>query len=262
MSIPSPLPLDAFELAIQADPEVLGVFYFGSLGRGAAMHFSDIDIFAWVPEAIARAPRDKLVQLLGLFGEVHFVDVTCTKGWVGPAWTQIDIEFGQRADLQPDPRYAGAQVIKDTDGMLTQMAATCTPEHIVETVESASAVIREALGDLLFQARHNARGSIWSAMEQSASHSVHLYELLGRLRGRRTYGFRYVEELLTPEEQALLTAAWPREPTRAEVRRSARALWAWTRHVWREAEHTIGQPLDIVIDEEAMLAAIERMYTR
>jgi hypothetical protein len=35
MSLPSPLPLDDFERSIQADPEVLGVFYFGSLGRGA-----------------------------------------------------------------------------------------------------------------------------------------------------------------------------------------------------------------------------------
>jgi len=88
-----------------------------------------------------------------------------------------------------------------------------------------------------------------------------VYELLGRLRGRRTYGYRYVEELLTPEEQALLAATWPCEPTRAENRRAAQALWVWIQHVWREAERVIGQPLGLELDEQGMLAAIDRMYT-
>jgi hypothetical protein len=34
---------------------------------------------------------------------------------------------------------------------------------------------------------------------------------MGRLRGRRTYGFRYVETLLTPDEPASRAAAWPRD---------------------------------------------------
>src|SRR5262249_1938415 len=62
-------------------------------------------------------------------------------------------------------------------------------------------------------------------------------------------GFRYVEALLSPEEQVLLTAAWPASPTRDEVRRAARALWDWTRHVWREAERVLGRPLAIDLDE-------------
>jgi len=66
--------------------------------------------------------------------------------------------------------------------------------------------------------------------------------------------------VLTPEEQALLTAAWPREPLREENRRAARALWAWTKYVWREAERVIGQPLSIELNEEGMLAAIDQMY--
>ena len=75
-----------------------------------------------------------------------------------------------------------------------------------------------------------------------------------------SYGYRYVEELLRPEEQALLAASWTREPSGAENRRAARALWAWTKYVWREAERVIGQGLGIELDEEGMLAAIDRMY--
>ena len=100
------------------------------------------------------------------------------------------------------------------------------------------------------QARGNIVGSLTST-----------YELLGRLRGRRTYGFRSVEELLTPHEQSLLTAAWPGEPTRAENRRAARALWVWTRYVWQEAERVIGRPLGIELDESGLLTAIDHMYT-
>ena len=184
---------------------------------------------------------------------------------VGPAWTRVLTRTTRRCDhranLQPSYRYAGATVIKDTGGTLAQFVAACTPEQFVETVASATAVIHDALGEQLYLARHNARGSLWSAMGELPQYCAHTYELLGRLRGRRTYGFRYVEELLTPDEQALLTAAWPREPTREENRRAARALWAWTKHVWREAERVIGQPLDLEVDEAGMLTAIDRMYT-
>jgi hypothetical protein len=260
MPIPSPLPLDDFERTIQADPEVLGMFYFGSLGRGAATRFSDLDIFVWLPDDVALSANDKVLQLLGLFGPIHWLELEAGTGYVGPEWTQIDIEYGSREHLEPSPRYAGATVVKDRDGTLAQMVAACTPEQIAETVESAAAVIRNAIGDQIFHARHNARGSVWSATGGTSSECTFMYELLGRLRGRRTYGYRYVEELLTPEEQAMLTAAWPREPTREENRRAARALWTWTRHVWREAERVIGQPLGIELDEEGLLAAIDRMY--
>jgi hypothetical protein len=36
LTIPSPISLDIFERAIQVDREVLGMFYFGALGRRAA----------------------------------------------------------------------------------------------------------------------------------------------------------------------------------------------------------------------------------
>jgi hypothetical protein len=152
-------------------------------------------------------------------------------------------------------------VIKDTDGVLAALVAASTPEPLEETVASVAPIIREAIDDQLFLARHNARGSMWSARGNIVGHLTNTYELLGRLRGRRTYGYRYAEEMLTTEEQGLLAAAWPREPTREENRRAARALWTWTKLVWREVERAIGQPLGIELDEEGMLAAIDRFYT-
>jgi len=76
MPIPSPLPLDEFERAIQVDPDVLGVFYFGSLGRGAAGRFSDLDIFVWLPDDFRCAQARKMIHLLGLFGPIHWWKAT------------------------------------------------------------------------------------------------------------------------------------------------------------------------------------------
>jgi hypothetical protein len=262
MPIPSPIRLDDFERVIQADPEVLGMCYFGSLGRGTATRFSDLDILVWVPDNLARGARDKLLQLLLLFGETHWLDTgeNHVTGFVGSEWTQVDIELARQENLLPSARYVGARVIKDRDGALATMVAACEPERITETVESATDVIHGAISDLLFLARHNARGSIWSARGNIIYQCILTYELLGRLRGRRTYGYRYVEELLTPDEQALLTAVWPCALTCEENRRAARALWIWIRYVQREAEHTLGQPLDFILDEEGLLAAIDRLY--
>ncbi len=112
----------------------------------------------------------------------------------------------------------------------------------------------------MYSARNNARGALWEARGNIAYHGSLVYQLLGRLRGRRTYGFRYVETLLTPDEHALLAAARPGDLSREENRRAAQALWAWTKYVWREAERVIGAPLEVEVDEEGMLAAIDRMY--
>jgi hypothetical protein len=259
MTIPSPIPLDAFERAVQADTEVLGMFYFGSLGRSAATRHSDLDIFVVVPDSMTEPYQQKLVPLLQLFGEIHWLEPEGT-GFVGPNWTQIDIEFARRSELEPSYRYAGATVIKDSDGFMAAYAASCTPEEFVETPASAGAVIHDAIGDLLYQARNNARSSLWESRGTMTYQCSLLYQLLGRLRNRRTYGFRYVEALLTPHEQALLAATWPCDLSREENRRAAQALWAWTKYVRHEAERVIGQPLEVEIDEAGMLAAIDRMY--
>jgi hypothetical protein len=264
MPIPSPLPLEAFEHTIQADPDALGVFYFGSLGRGAATRHSDLDIFVVVPDSITAPYEEKLVPLLQLFGKIHWLEVPKGTGYVGPNWNQVDIEFARLSDLDHErsPRLAGGIVIKDTDdGFMAAFAASCTPEQFVETPASAGAVIHDAIGDLLYQARNNARGSLWESRGSIVYQCSNVYQLLGRLRGRRTYGNRYAEMLLTPDEQALMAAAWPRELSQTENRRAARALWEWTKYVWRAAERAIGAPLEVQVDEEGMLAAIDRMYS-
>ena len=261
MALPSPLPLDDFEHAIQAEPDVLGVFYFGSLGRGTATKGSDLDIYIWFSADDPARNDTKLRQLLGILGKIHWLKPEWGAGVFGPDWTQVDIEVTYGQVDEPCDRFVGGTVIKDMDGRLARLVAASTAEVPAKTVESARPIISEAIGDQPFMARHNARGSVWSATGNISYLATKTYELLGRLRGKYTYGHRYVEELLTPDEQTLMAAAWPREATREENRRAARALWTWTKFVWREAERVIGQPLGLEVDEVEMWAAIDRMYT-
>lgn len=76
--MPSPIPLDNLERVIQFDPDAFGVFYFGSLGRGAPTRHSDLDIFVAVPDSITEPYQQKLVSLLQLFGEIHYVETLLT----------------------------------------------------------------------------------------------------------------------------------------------------------------------------------------
>jgi hypothetical protein len=124
---------------------------------------------------------------------------------------------------------------------LEQLIAASTKDIPSVTLAQAAEVIEEAIDTQFFVALQNARGAVWSAMAEVASQSKDLYRLLAQFRGYLSYGFRYVEQLLSPEEQEMLTACWPRQPQREEVRRASRVLWTWTKHIWAEAERELGQ---------------------
>ncbi len=200
---------------------------------------------------------------MGLVGELQFLYLrgeAFATGFVGPDWRRVDLELKRRDGLTPDPQYAGARVVKDTDGVLARLVADSQPQAVTAARDQARGLMEEAIDSQIYLALHNARGATWSALGEVSYRVTALYGFLGQLRGRLTYGFRYVAELLSPEEQALLAAAWPASPGRDEVRRAARALWDWTRHVWAEAERELGAPLEIAIDEAGLLAAVDRIY--
>jgi len=117
-----------------------------------------------------------------------------------------------------------------------------------------------AVADQIYIAVNNARGATWEATGSVPHHVVQLYEVMARLRGRRSYGLRYAELLLSPAELRLMRAAWPATPTRGEVRRAARALWAWTVYVRAESERVLGRPMEITVDETGLLAAVDALY--
>lgn len=255
--------LERFETAVLADPSILGVLYTGSLGRGTANRYSDLDLEVWLSDTAFADLPGKTPQLLTVLGPIKLSesrDPTFTQANVGPDWRRVDLHLRAREDTEPRHDFAGARVVKDFDGTLARLVAASAPEDVTPTWEEARATIQGAISELIYIAANNARGATWEAAGAVATRLWPLYELLARFRGRRTYGFRYLESLLTPAEQALIRAAYPTSLDRAEVRRAARELWTWARYVWSEAEQILGRPLDVPIDELDLLAAIDALY--
>ncbi len=255
--------LERFEAAILSDPSVLGVLYTGSLGRGTADRFSDLDLEVWLADdAFADLPA-KTRDLHAVLGTIEFFEVRhpgFTQSNVGPDWRRVDLHVRRRDDTEPRHDFAGARIVKDFDGTLARLVAASVPEDVTPTWEEARATIMGAIGEQIYIAVNNARGATWEAMSSVPPHVAQLYEVIARLRGRRSYGFRYAELLLSPAELRLMRAAWPATPTQAEVRRAARALWTWTGYVWVETERVLGRPLEVTIDEAGLLAAVDALY--
>ena len=265
MGLPLSFPLEDFEAAVLADGEVLGMLYSGSLGRGTADRYSDLDIEVWVRDDTGTQLSGKLRQVLGWLGPVRFSyprGEGFVTGFVGDEWQRVDLYLKRMADFVPSPDYSEARVVKDTDGVLTRLVAESPRERVAPTLEEARAVIEEAIDSQVYLALHNARGATWSALGEVTDQLARAYTLLAQVRGRHSYGFRYVELLLSPAEEELVSAALPTVATRPEVRRAARALWTWTRYVWDEAERALGGPLGVEVDETELLLAVDRIYSR
>jgi hypothetical protein len=261
-------PLDAFESAIQDDPDILGALYTGSLGRGTADPYSELDIELWVTDRAFADAGAILTRLLHRLGTVQFMydrsqEAPFVTGFVGPDWQRVDLGLHRHGEAGHAASYASARIIKDTDGFLARLIARAPQKTVAATWEQARAAIEEAIDSQIYLGLHNARGAVWSAMGELSYRCAELYALLALLRGYRSFGFRYVEQVLSPAEAVMLEDAWPRRAEREEVRRAARALWVWTRHVWQESERerVLGRSLEISIEETGLLAAVDRIYS-
>ena len=85
-------PLADFEQRIAADPDVLGMLYTGSTGRGDGDRYSDLDIKLWVSDDVIDRPG-LLEHYMGWFGELHFVMSFGLFGSAlfGPDWHSLDL---------------------------------------------------------------------------------------------------------------------------------------------------------------------------
>jgi hypothetical protein len=254
-------PLAPFEQRIMADPDVLGLMYNGSFGRGEPDRWSDIDVKIWLREDVLARPQ-LLEHYMSYFGELQFVFSLGMfgNGYVGPDWQSVDVGLMAKSDFEAGSYYHRAVIVKDTDDFLASIVAASPPPTPELSRESAQKIVEEAIHILGHVTMHNLRGSAYQAMGNLSEQADNLYCMLARLRGFEPYNVRVVERFLPPDELALLYAAWPAGPDREAIRRAVRGLWAWTRYVWAEAEQTLGGSLGITLDQEALLPALERHY--
>src|SRR4051794_30953278 len=83
-----------FEAAVRARPEVRGVLYTGSLGRGTFDRFSDLDLHLWLEETAFDPGLPRLREVMEWLGPVPFLHVRgegFATGFVGPDWHRVDL---------------------------------------------------------------------------------------------------------------------------------------------------------------------------
>lgn len=263
---PSPLPLQQFEATIQADQRVLGMIYTGSLGRGAAGRFSDLDIEMWLTDAAYADAQATAREILGTLGAIQFLylryagDSSFYIAFLGSDWLPIDLAVHRPTVERPLPPPSQVRLIKDRTQHLQRLLASTQEQPVGVSWEEVRVKIEDAIDHYIYLNRKNARGDGWCALGLATESAAELYTLLAALRGLRAYVYRYTEQVLSPQERDLLAQVWPREPSQQEMRRAAHALWDWTRLVWQEAERRLGRSLLIQVDEAALLAAMDRLY--
>lgn len=266
-NFPSPLPLNQFEAAIQADPRVLGVLYTGSLGRGTADRFSDLDLELWVTNPAYDDVETTVRELLSPLGTIQWLMFTAegesmfTTAFLGPDWQPVDLTVHRPPVESPVPAPSQVYLLKDQNQQLHQFLATATQQTIEVSWEEAREKLEEAIGNWIYLQRKNARGDGWCALGMATESAAALYTLVAALRGVRAHSYRYIAQVLTLQEQGILAQVWPRDCSQQELRRAGRALWNWTRLAWQEAERHLGRSLLIEVDEDSLLTAIDRLYS-
>ena len=101
-----PIPLRQFEAAIQADQRVLGMLYTGSLGRGTADRFSDLDIEVWVTDAAYAEAEMTAQEILGYLGAIQFLYSRATgytTAFLGIEYSQPILEVTWSAAVKRNP---------------------------------------------------------------------------------------------------------------------------------------------------------------
>jgi hypothetical protein len=122
-------PLAEFEQRIMADPDVLGMVYTGSLGRGSGDRCSDLDISLWVRDEVFT--RSGLLEhYLGWLGEIRFIYSSqdehglSSNCFVGPDWQQAELSIMDSHHPTPHPYWHAGRVVKDTNGRSLRSHAT------------------------------------------------------------------------------------------------------------------------------------------
>jgi hypothetical protein len=258
-------PLEAFEQRVLADPDVLGMIYTGSLGRGDRDRCSDLDLTLWLSDEAFALPG-RLEHYLGWLGDVRLNSWTrdehgaSSNAFVGPDWQQAELYLMGAHHPEPHAYWHRARIVKDTDGRLASLVAASGPAVVSLTRDAARTVIAEAIYHIGFVTMQNVRGSHYHAMANLCELAGGLYWLLANARGYEGHDVRNAEQFLRADELALLYAAWPAAPDREAIRIAARGLWAWVQHVWAECERTLGEELGIALDAAIFIDAIERVY--
>jgi predicted nucleotidyltransferase len=197
------------------DTRAVGLVLSGSLAKGGADFYSDVDLYVMVRDGAFEdvlAERTATAEALGspLFGfAVDPVAGGSTDHIVlyeGPV--KFDFMYLRESDLGPHPRWDGCVVLKDTDGRLGTVVARS--EALGPPRPSAEVLweLNQKFWTLSWYAFGKIeRGELWEALDGLHSiRSLALVPLLDWIAERRHEGYRRLEPKTNQKQTSRLSA--------------------------------------------------------
>jgi predicted nucleotidyltransferase len=250
------------------DERVVGLVLSGSLARGAADFYSDVDLYIvvqdWAFDEIF-AERDAIVEAVGspLFGFVvdpmpgGSTDHVVT--YEGPV--KFDFMYLEESAFEPALKWVGCAVLKDASGSVGAAIAHSeglappqpTTEELLEMNQTFWTWCWYVFGKIV-------RGELWEALDGLHNiRSLALVPLLNRAAGSPHEGYRRLEGKLDPETTSLLEATLsPLEPEALYA--ALRAEVKLYRHLRATVAGRHGLAFDSV-PEEALEAEMVRRWS-
>ncbi|MGH3148376.1 MAG: aminoglycoside 6-adenylyltransferase [Rubrobacter sp.] len=199
----------------QDDDRVLGLVLGGSLARGGADFYSDVDLYVVVRDEsfdAAFAERDAVARAIGspLFSFTVEPVPDGSRDYIVtyPGPIKLDLMYHRESEMEPGLKWDGRPVLKDDSGFLATVVSRSAgsrpsrpdPEDLVELEQKFWTWCWYAFGKI-------SRGELWEALDRlHAIRSLALLPLLDLSAERPHEGYRRLERKLGPEMATRLAA--------------------------------------------------------
>ena len=197
------------------DDRVPGLVLGGSLARGDADLYSDVDLYVVSRDEAfdaVFAERDAAAEAIGdplLRFAVDPVPGGSTDFIVTyPGPVKLDLMYHRESEVEPGPKWKDKKVLKDDSGTLVAVVSRSegpgkglpAPEPLAELEQRFWTLCWYVFGKI-------SRGELWEALD--GVHAIRgeiLLPLIDRTAGRPHEGYRRLERKLDPETLASLAA--------------------------------------------------------
>ena len=209
---------DLLERAVnhfQDDDRVVGMILGGSLARGAADFYSDVDLYIVAREESFEAvfdERDAAARSIGtpLFGFAVDPVPGGSRDYIVtyPGPVKLDLMYYRESEIGPDRKWAGRRVLVDDSGSLEDVISRSAtfrpdlpqPKTLLELDQKFWTWCWYVFGKIM-------RGELWEALD--GVHTIRsdaLLPLLDWVSDRPHEGYRRLERKADPETAARLAA--------------------------------------------------------
>jgi len=250
--------LKQFTEKLKKIPEIIAVYYAGSLGGGTMDKYSDLDIDIVVKDKDYKKITKKIKKLSSFFGEIKLYYPFAA--YVENDYLKVELEPIKKSSLKPDFFLKHVKIIFDREGTLTKLYKKAQRAKIKINHGNTVDTFKTLIDDQIYTARHTARGWKFDAMEEANWHSKELFLLLARLKGYDQWGLRRAEEILSKNELKMFKNTVCTSPKTQNIKKSMKANWKFMKYVKDQYEKKTNKKIDLKVNEKEILRIVDKIY--